>query len=128
MVIAGLAALVTIARGYWDRQEFEPRTLTSPGHIRAEVLNGCGRPGAGMRVTRILRDAGVDVLEVGNSDSFSYTQTVIVDRCGDGERAAFVREVLGIGRVIQQVDPSLLLDVTVIVGHDLGAGVDAFPQ
>lgn len=88
------------------------------GIIRVEVLNGCGDAGVAERVTDWLRGEGFDIVYFGNADTFSYEETILLDRSG---RPEFVREVagvLGCERIERRYDGLLLLDVTVIVGRD----------
>ena len=89
-------------------------------NIRVEVLNGCGEAGAVDLFTRSLRSAGFDVIKTGNARSFSYLESMVLDRSGKREVADEVAGTLRIKAVIQQVkdDPYRIEDVTVIIGRD----------
>jgi len=95
----------------------------NPGmRIKVEVLNGCAEPGIARRVSRILRAKGFDVVngEGANAEHFGFLETIIVDRCGDAEKAVRVAEVLGTKNTIQQVRDALyhVEEVTVVIGRD----------
>lgn len=93
--------------------------VSAPGDpITAQVLNGCGESGLALEVTRYLRAAGVDVVEMGNGPHFHYESTKIVAMTEDTAPAERVRQILGFGEVISAPDPSLLLQVSVILGTD----------
>ncbi|MBI2951675.1 LytR C-terminal domain-containing protein [bacterium] len=88
--------------------------------IRVEVLNGCGEAGVVDRFARLLRSAGFDVIKTGNARSFSYAESMVLDRAGRRDYADEVARVLRIRAVIQQIkdDPYRLEDVTLIIGRD----------
>lgn len=86
--------------------------------IRVEVLNGCGTAGLARKVTDFLRIKGFDVVNVGNAENFEFPETIVVDRVGDMTTAWKVARAMGVDNVIQQKDPDLLLEVTLILGKD----------
>jgi hypothetical protein len=88
--------------------------------IRVEVLNGCGEAHVVDQFSRLLRAAGFDVIKAGNARSFSYLETLVLDRSGKREYADEVARTLRIQAVIQQIkdDPYRIEDVTVIIGRD----------
>jgi hypothetical protein len=85
-----------------------------------EVLNGCGEAGVVDRFARLLRSEGFDVIKTGNARSFSYTESMVLDRAGKRDCADEVAGALRIRAVIQQIkdDPYRLEDVTLIIGRD----------
>ena len=83
-----------------------------------EVLNGAGEAGAASRVTRALRDAGYDVKTYGNAPSYDYEETVVIDRSGVPGAARSVAEALGVAEVVDELQPSLYVDATIILGRD----------
>jgi hypothetical protein len=85
------------------------------------VRNGSGIPGAAAQVTEYLRDAGFDVVDFGNAEVFDEPRTVVIDRVGARERALEVAAALRGVPVRSEVDTSLYLDVTVLVGRDAEA-------
>ena len=88
--------------------------------IRVEVLNGCGAPQAAARLTSKVRELGMDVIDEGNAESFSFPQSMVIDRSGDLDKARQVAALLGIPNYIQQINdsPSRLAAVTIIIGRD----------
>ena len=99
----------------------------SPGHpipgdqgpaITVEVLNANGRSGDARVGTRVLREAGIDVVYFGNASESGLDSTRIIVRRGAGKVGERVRAVLGQGRVEVQLDSSRLLDVSVLLGAD----------
>lgn len=87
---------------------------------RVGVLNGCGERGIALQTADYLRKHKIDVVEVGNHNSFDVEESIVVDRVGDLDAARYVATVLGIplSNVIQQVNPEILLDVSIVVGKD----------
>lgn len=88
------------------------------------VLNGCGADGVGQRTARHLREAGFDVVDYRNADSFDYSETIVVDRAGDMGSALSVARHVKTGNVIQQIQETPLEDVVVIVGNDYERYID----
>ena len=88
--------------------------------IQVEVLNGCGTPQLAARLTKKARALGLDVIDEGNAESFTYLQSMVIDRRGDLEKARRVAEILGISNCIQQIsdEPSQLAEVSIIIGRD----------
>jgi hypothetical protein len=89
--------------------------------ITVEVLNANGRPGDARVGTRVLRDAGIDVVYFGNApanDGGTLDSTRIIVRRGAEQVGERVRAALGQGRVEIQLDSSKLLDVSVLLGAD----------
>jgi hypothetical protein len=108
-----------------DRRIADSRTaLDSLSHlpepIWVEVLNGCGAPQVAARLTKKARALGIDVIDEGNAESFSFLQSMVIDRRGDWDLARRVAAALGIPHCIQQIrdDPSRLAAVSIIIGGD----------
>ena len=105
-------------------QSAEPADSVSPARslerarIRVQVRNGSGIPGAAGEVTEYLRDAGFDVVDFGNAEEFDEPRTVVIDRVGARDRALEVAAALRGVPVRSDVDTTLYLDVTVLVGRD----------
>jgi hypothetical protein len=83
-----------------------------------QVLNGSGVPELAQQAAQVLRDHGLDVVSIGNADSQRYRQTLVLLRRGHAGVARQVAGALGHGEVLEQLDPSLLVDVTVVLGRD----------
>lgn len=86
--------------------------------IRVQVRNGSGIPGAAAHVTEYLRDAGFDVVDFGNAEEFDEPRTVVIDRLGAPGRAREVAAALQGVPILSEIDTTLYLDVTVLVGRD----------
>ncbi|MCK5327077.1 MAG: LytR C-terminal domain-containing protein [Candidatus Latescibacteria bacterium] len=98
----------------------------SPGmRIKVEVLNGCAEPGIARKFSRMLRAKGFDVVngDGSNAEHFGFLETIVVDRCGELEKAKKVAKVLGTKNTIQQVREAAyhVEEVTVVIGRDFKA-------
>ncbi len=90
-----------------------------PTGIRVEVLNGSGYDGAARKVAVALREKGFDVVNIDNAESHDFAKTVVVDRVSSDMRyARLLARRIGCGEIVAQPDPSLYLEITVIVGND----------
>jgi len=95
--------------------------------IRVQVRNGSGIPGAAAQVTEYLREAGFDVVDFGNAEVSDEPRTVVIDRVGAREGALEVAAALRGVPIRSDVDTSLYLDVTVLVGRDAEAIMEGGP-
>ncbi len=88
--------------------------------IQLDVLNATDERGLAQRATDFLREKGFDVVEMGNSLVKDQDQTIVYDRTGKVDGALSVAKALGVPQeqVIRKIDPTLYLDVTVIIGRD----------
>lgn len=88
--------------------------------IQLEVQNGSGENGVATKITEYLRKNNIDVVEIGNYKSQDVERTLIIDRCGEIVKSKKVARILGVSEknIIQQLNNSLLLDVTVVIGKD----------
>lgn len=88
--------------------------------IQVEIRNGAGVDHLAKQTRAFLRDRGFDVVDVGNYQSFSQEESVVIDRIGDLESARKVASALGIPdeRVRQEIRKDYYLDASVILGHD----------
>lgn len=85
--------------------------------VRVQVLNTTSTRGLARRATRVLRDHGFDVVEMGNTTPLRDT-TLVLDRSGHPEWAATVAGILGAGaRSEARPDSSRYLDITVLLGR-----------
>ena len=84
--------------------------------IRVQVLNTTGRQGLARQATRLLRDQGFDVVDMGNG-SPALDTTVVLDRSGHPEWAASVAKVVKPATSRTERDSSRYLDVTVLLGR-----------
>jgi len=86
--------------------------------ITVEVLNASGRAGEARVGTRLLREAGIDVVYFGNATETGLDSTRIIVRRGTAKVAEQVRMALGQGRIEVELDSAKLLDVSVLLGAD----------
>jgi HD superfamily phosphohydrolase YqeK len=84
--------------------------------IRVQVLNTTRTRGLARRATRVLRDRGFDVVELGTTTPMLDT-TLVLDRSGHPEWASTIATVLGPARAVPRPDSSRYLDVTVLLGR-----------
>lgn len=98
------------------------KNLTSQPNlsIQLDVQNGTDENGIAGLFTEFLRKNGIDVVESGNFRANDQEKTIVIDRSGDGRKAKKVANILGINskNIIQQINNSLYLDVTVVIGKD----------
>ncbi|MCK4715256.1 MAG: LytR C-terminal domain-containing protein [Candidatus Marinimicrobia bacterium] len=99
--------------------EVIPNTVPYQG-IVIEVLNGCGVPGLAQKFTNFLRSEGFDVMYTGNADRIDYPNTQLIERVDDSEKTNEVNDVLMLHpqRLSSDLDPSLHVDLTLILGKD----------
>jgi hypothetical protein len=89
--------------------------------VVVEVLNTTRAVGLARAATRLLRDAGIDVVYFGSDTGAVVDSTQVLIRRGTPDGAARVAAALGVGAVRQLPDPGRLVDVTVRIGRDFGA-------
>jgi hypothetical protein len=99
--------------------EVIPDTVPYQG-IVLEVLNGCGTSGLAQKFTNYLRSEGFDVIYTGNADHMNYNSTTLIERVDNTDKTKEVNEVLKLHPecVTTQHDPSLHVDLTLILGRD----------
>jgi hypothetical protein len=121
--------LLVLAGRAFRRDRVEGHAFDIPsgeGRLVVEVLNGSGRPGLGRLGTRRLRRMGLDVVYFGNANAQVDSTRVIVRR-GEPGRAGRVRNALGTGRVVVELDTLRRVDVSVILGPDFHPDEDGRP-
>jgi hypothetical protein len=89
---------------------------------RVEVLNRSGRAGMARLATERLRARGYDVVYFGNAPASAPDSSVVFDRVGRPEIARGAAAQLGIGRTATQIDTTLYVDATVIIGVEWERG------
>jgi hypothetical protein len=123
LLILGGAAYVTKMRRGPSRQPIfaalsAPTVVRAPDsvRIRVQVLNSTRIRGLARRATRLLRDRGFDVVEIGTTGPAIDT-TLVLDRSRHSEWAAAVAAVMSPARAVSRPDSSRYLDVTVLIGR-----------
>ena len=84
--------------------------------IRVQVLNTTKTPRLARRATRLLRDRGFDVVEIGTVGPAMDT-TVVLDLSGHPEWAESIARVMAPARTRARPDSSRYLDATVLIGR-----------
>ncbi len=91
---------------------------------RVEVLNGNGRIGATRVVAEAVVRRGFRVVRTDNADRFDYATTLVIAQGEEDQEAA--REIAGIvgapAVYLEEAAPSLVVEVSIIVGLDIPAG------
>ncbi len=99
------------------------------GRATVEVWNASNKPLAAKLVMSRLRQKGFDVVKIGDFSTRQY-QTLVVDRSGDLRPAQAVAEALQSGasaEVVSRPEPSLHVDVSVILGNDYETAEKKWP-
>jgi hypothetical protein len=94
----------------------DPAPTPQGTRIRVQVLNTTKTRGLARRATRLLRDQGFDVVEMGTT-SPTIDTTLVLDRSGHPEWAAAAAKVIRPSRAVARPDSSRYLDVTVLLGR-----------
>ena len=101
-----------------DETAFSEGIVRGDQTIRVEVLNGAGVGGIARRMTDFLRRKGFDVIDFGNAKSFNYHETVVLHRGEDRTAGQLVAQAIRTTNIVDQKNPFLTLDVTLILGRD----------
>lgn len=120
-VLGGLAVLAgSAALQWWEPPETTPVTadvIANPRErVRVEVLNAGGVAGMARQATEVLRDAGFDVVEVGNADAFDRDSSLVLARLGRVDLASMVADALAIPIYQDEPDSTAYVDITVLLG------------
>jgi hypothetical protein len=83
--------------------------------IRVQVLNTTKTRGLARRATRLLRDRGFDVVDIGNV-SPTIDTTIVLDLSGHPAWADVAAKIMAPARTRARTDSSRYLDVTVLIG------------
>jgi len=133
VLIAALAVSAAVGAVLWQRAragDASGRPAVIPGDGASpvvEVLNATTADGLAREVTRRLRSAGIDVVGYGSARDSSLEATTIVVRRADFSAARRVQAALGLGRIVVDLDPRLLLDASVLIGPDLARALGFHP-
>lgn len=135
LVGLGLAALVTLTllgsllRGLDGDSDGSTQSgeadREAAKRVRVEVLNAAGIPGLARAATEQLRERGFDVVFYGNATGQAPDTSLVLDRVGATGNAERVAEALGIERTRTEVDSTLFVDVSVVIGRDWVSAAEA---
>ncbi len=128
LIALGLAGALFAA--WWRSREGAERAVARPvpgerDRIEVEVLNATPAVGLARAATRVLRDAGIDVVYFGSDTGAGVDSTQVLVRRGTPDAGRRVAAALGVGSVRQLPDAGRLVDVTVRVGRDFAARLAA---
>jgi hypothetical protein len=132
LVIFNLFIIASFVSKFWGAPGGNEVAFTKDGEIpvqslpvkkiQVEVLNGCGVPGIAKTITEYLREKGYDVVKVDNYESFNVSETMVIDRRSlDKTNAIQVAKIMGVASdkgVAPFLNQELLLDVSIVIGHD----------
>ncbi len=122
---ARLALILALTLASACRHRTLPQAFAIPGDtghaLTVEVVNTTGKSGLARSGTRLLRSAGIDVVNYFASSDKPLDSTRIVVRRGTATTGERVRAVLKVGRVVVQPDTTRLVDVSVQLGADFAA-------
>jgi hypothetical protein len=92
----------------------------SPGEesmFMIKILNGTGEKGLANKASDRLRDMGIDVVEVGNANDFSYDASVLIAR-NKNPQIETLGKLLNCSNIIEQLKDDELVDAVLILGAD----------
>jgi hypothetical protein len=95
-------------------------TDTTRVPLQINILNGCGTAGVGNTMTKFCRQAGYDVVEMGNYKSFDVSESMVIDRIGKIDDVKRLAALIGIKQknVVQQFSNDHMVSATVVIGKD----------
>jgi len=102
-----------------DTEEEMPASATfADRSIRVKILNGTGRTGLASRIERrVEMDPSILVTSIGTT-SVTWRQTTVYDKQGNPDMALRVRDLLGSGRIQQNIETFRDYDVLIVLGTD----------
>ena len=124
---ARLALILALALGSACRHRALPQAFATPGDtghaLTVEVINTTGKSGLARSGARLLRSAGIDVVNYFSAAAGDrmLDSTRILVRRGTAATGERVRSVLQVGRVVVRPDSTRLVDVSVQLGADFAA-------
>ncbi|MDP6419170.1 MAG: LytR C-terminal domain-containing protein [Candidatus Krumholzibacteria bacterium] len=86
--------------------------------LRIQILNATRVQGLAARTGEILRVWGVDTLDRDNAPPWPFNETLLLLRRGKDDELKILSEWLGGVPVLTQKREDLMLDATLIMGHD----------
>ncbi len=117
-IIAILISILVIIVLVKSLMEYH-NTMIDKEILRVEVLNGTNQNGLAKKTSQYLKDNKLDVIIISNAKFDTIAETMIIDRlkenCAYGK---YVAKKLNCNNVMSDIDSSLYIDVTVIIGND----------
>jgi hypothetical protein len=110
--------LFGISMIYMRTKEDPEEVYKRNSNMRVEVLNGCGVNRLAIKVSDILREKGFNVVKIGDTER-SYSESVVIERADESmKNVKYFAKRIGCKNIGKDIDPSLYIDVTLIVGAD----------
>jgi len=92
---------------------------TDREYVRVEILNATSTPGLGEKFAEILADKKCDVICMARVECDSFPRTAVVERLRRNKaNARIISGMLKCGNVFIDIDSTMNVDVTVIIGED----------
>jgi len=92
---------------------------TDREYVRVEILNATSTSGLGEKFSDRLKEKNCDVISVARVQCDSFPHTVVVERTRKNKaNAGIVAKILGCRRVFLEIDSTMNVDATVIIGED----------
>jgi LCP family protein required for cell wall assembly len=87
---------------------------------RVAVLNGTGEEGLAGRMADAFSKLGLNVVEIGNADSWNYVTTHVMDYTGNPYTTHYLMELMDLSQsqILFQSVPDSEIDVAIIIGYD----------
>jgi len=126
MTIKGKGYLLPVNNGRWlsDRVKELTKFLNDKGpapigdEIKIEILNGSNNPGQAQNLRNYFIEYGFNVVHYGNALRNDYEKTKVIDRAGKPNLAGRIADIINCKVVSTEVDKSLMIDITIIIGND----------
>lgn len=100
-------------------EETEPAVpALTPEEITVEVLNGSGAPGVAGQLAEHLEEAGYQVVDVDNADSFDYIRSQLINRLEGEEEAWELLELVPQAELLSEESAEGEPMFTIIIGAD----------
>lgn len=86
--------------------------------IKLQILNGTRISGLAGKLKEELAGKGYTDITIGDADSKSYEETMVIDRSGAGDKLDAVLRDSGISKKDSDIDFTCGYDITIIIGKD----------
>ena len=92
---------------------------TDREYVRVEILNATSTAGLGEKFAEKLKDKNCDVICIARVKCDSFPHTSVVERMRKNKaNARIVSGILRCGRIFIEIDSTMNVDATVIIGED----------
>jgi len=95
----------------------DPGTISAqPADVRVRVLNGSGKDGVASEASVALQDAGFNIADRGDADTYDYNRTLIRHAPGQLPKAQLLQRFVQGTTVVEEDRNLRTVDVTLILG------------